>query len=214
MSLIDSVRDILIEAGLPAGPLPLTEAVLAGVPGYPPDFERMVAVAQLGRHAPLLVVYIATRAFDLPAIRVSGYAMLADRIAVLGNPELAASVEPGRLQELVALSNLANRLGGTNGALTWSTAATSVAISAVMPFPAGVADATSIEFLTRTALSVDGWVPDVVAILGGQETAVDRIVLRMPSVVPDLTERDGLPSVDDEWDGPEIDTGTPFVADL
>jgi hypothetical protein len=83
-----------------------------------------------------------------------------------------------------------------------------------MPFPAGVADATSIEFLTRTALSVDGWVPDVVAILGGQETDVDRIVLRMPSVVPDLTEGDGLPSVDDEWDGPEIDTGTPFVADL
>ena len=97
MSLIDSVRDILIEAGLPAGPLPLTEAVLAGVPGYPPDFERMVAVAQVGRHAPLLVVYIETRAFELPAIRVSGYAMLADRIAVLGNPELAASVEPGQI---------------------------------------------------------------------------------------------------------------------
>jgi|GEM_PF-5984385 hypothetical protein len=93
----------------------------------------MVAVAQVGHHASLRVIYTETRAFDLPAICVSGCAMLADRIAVLANPELAASDEPGRLQELVALSNLANRLGGTIGALTWSTAATSVAISAVIP---------------------------------------------------------------------------------
>jgi hypothetical protein len=40
MSLIDSVRDILIKAGLPADPLPPIGALLAGVPGYPPAFER------------------------------------------------------------------------------------------------------------------------------------------------------------------------------
>lgn len=217
MSLINSVRDLLIEAGLPVGPLPAIEALALGVPGEEEEVERMIAVAQTGRHAPILVVFGECLAYDMPAVRATGYAMLADRVAVLAIPELASSVAPARLQEAITLGNLANRMGGSHGAVSWSTSAGTVSVSTVVPFPMGTADAAAVEFLTRAALSADSWVPDFLAILGGREMAVDRIARRIPvlaelvgdAVADQATPDDGA----DDW-GDDEGPVAPFVVDL
>ena len=217
MSLIDSVRDLLMEAGLPVGPLPTFEALAAGVPGEEEEVGRMIAVAQTGRHAPILVVLGECLAYDIPSVRATGYAMLADRVAVLAIPELASSVMPARLQEAITLGNLANRMGGSYGAVSWSTAAGTVSVSTVVPFPMGTADAAAVEFLTRVALSVDTWVPDYLAVLSGREMAVDRIAQRISSLaelVGDVSAESPA-SIDsgDDW-GDEDGSSAPFVVDL
>lgn len=217
MNLIDSVRDRLIEAGLPVGPLPVIEALAIAVPGEEAEVARMIAVAQTGRHGPILVVFGACVAYEMPAVRVTGYAMLADRVAVLAIPELASSIAPSRLQEAIALGNLANRMGVSNGALSWSTSEATVSVSTLVPFPSGVADAAAVEFMTRVALSVDTWVPDFVAVLGGREMAVDRIALRIPALaelvgdpIRGITTREDS---EDDWDD-DYGEVPPFVVDL